>query len=103
MGTFIKVMSTSELSDGEMKTIVAGGVRLMIAHVGGEFFAIDDACTHAGCSLGSQGKLTGSTVTCGCHGGQFDVMTGAVVSPPPSKSAASYRVKVEGNDVLVSV
>ena len=103
MSTYVKAIKKTELADGAKKTIVVAGKRLMLANVGGEFFAIDDTCTHVGCSLGTKGKLNGSTVTCGCHGGQFDVTTGKVISPPPQKDATSYPVKAEGDDVLVSI
>jgi 3-phenylpropionate/trans-cinnamate dioxygenase ferredoxin subunit len=91
------------LASGNKKTVVVAGVRLMIANVGGEFFAIADACTHLGCSLGTEGKLAGTTVTCGCHGGQFNVTTGTVLAAPPVKDETTYPVKVEGDDVLVLV
>ena len=103
MGNYVKVINKSDLANGEKKTVFAGGKRLMIANVGGEFFAIDDTCTHKGCSLGTEGKLTGSTVTCGCHGGQFNVVTGKVIAPPPMTDETSYTVKTEGDDVMVLV
>jgi len=56
-----------------------------------------------GCSLGTQGKLAGSVVTCGCHGGQFNVASGKVIAAPPTKDERSYPVKTEGDDVLVLV
>lgn len=96
-------MSKSELASGQKKAMTVAGVRLMIAHIGGEFFAIDDACTHLGCSLGEEGMLDGSTITCGCHGGKFNVASGKVVGPPPQKDTKSYAVKVEGDDVLVLI
>jgi 3-phenylpropionate/trans-cinnamate dioxygenase ferredoxin component len=103
MTQYSKAIKKSELASGEKKSILVSGKRLMIANVGGEFFAIDDACTHVGCSLGTQGKLAGSVVTCGCHGGQFNVTTGKVLAAPPTKDETSYPVKIEGDDVLVSV
>jgi 3-phenylpropionate/trans-cinnamate dioxygenase ferredoxin subunit len=103
MGNYVKAISKSDLPSGEKKTVFAGGKRLMVANVGGEFFVIDDACTHLGCSLGTQGKLAGTTVTCGCHGGQFNVMTGKVVAPPPPSDERVYPVRVEGDDVMVLV
>ncbi len=103
MGNYVKVIHTSDLENGEKKTVFAGGKRLMIANVGGEFFAIDDTCTHKGCSLGTEGKLAGTIVTCGCHGGQFNVVTGKVIAAPPMKDETPYTVKTEGDDVMVLV
>jgi 3-phenylpropionate/trans-cinnamate dioxygenase ferredoxin component len=103
MANYVKALKKSELASGEKKTVVVAGKKIMIANIGGEFFAIDDTCTHAGCSLGTEGALAGSVITCGCHGGQFNVTSGKVVGPPPSKDEISYAVKVEGDDVMVSV
>jgi 3-phenylpropionate/trans-cinnamate dioxygenase ferredoxin subunit len=103
MGNYVKVISKSELASGEKKTVFANDKRLMVANIGGEFFAMDDACTHKRCSLGMQGKLAGSIVTCGCHGGQFNVTTGKVIAPPPPTDERVYPVKVEGDDVMVLV
>ena len=58
-----------------LRAIGAGrsrGTQVTLANVAGTFFAIDDTCTHRGCSLGD-GKLDGSTVQCACHGSRFDV------------------------------
>ncbi len=103
MAQYTNVLKKSELASGEKKTVVVAGKHLMIANIGGEFFAIDDACTHVGCSLGTEGSLSGSTITCGCHRGQFNVTNGKVLKAPPVKDVQTYTVKVEGDNVLVLV
>lgn len=101
MGDFVKVMAMSDLTSGGMKTVVVSGKKIAVAHVDGEFFAIDDICSHAQCSLGSEGFLDGAVVTCGCHGAQFDVTSGKVMSLPAATDIASYKVKVENGAVYV--
>jgi len=103
MAKYVKIITKSELANGQKKSVVVLGKKIMIANIDGEFFATDDACTHAGCSLGEMGKLKGNVVTCGCHGAQFDVVSGKVIALPAIKNVTSYEVKVEGNDVLVLV
>lgn len=103
MTTYVKALEKSELKSGEKKTVLVAGKSLMIANINGEFFAMTDACTHAGCSLGEEGVLAGTTVTCGCHGAQFNAKNGKVLAPPASKDETSYDVKIEGDDVLISV
>ena len=76
------------------------GLRIALANVDGTLHAIDDTCTHRGCSLGD-GKLTGSVVRCACHGSQFDVTTGAVVGGPAETPVSSYPTQVVGDDVQV--
>ncbi len=78
------------------------GTRITLANVGGTIFAIDDTCTHKGCSLGD-GKLDGSTVQCACHGSRFDVTSGAVVRGPAEDPVRSYPVHVANGEVQVDL
>lgn len=103
MGDFIKACSITDLPSGSMKTVVVGGKKLVIANVDGEFFAIDDTCSHAQCSLGTEGFIDGNVVTCGCHGATFDVTSGKVMSLPATTDIATYQTKADGNNVLVKI
>jgi nitrite reductase/ring-hydroxylating ferredoxin subunit len=78
------------------------GRRITLANVAGTIFAIDDTCTHRGCSLGD-GKLDGSTVQCACHGSRFDVTSGAVVRGPAEDPLRSYPVHVVSGEVQVDL
>jgi nitrite reductase/ring-hydroxylating ferredoxin subunit len=78
------------------------GTRITLANVAGTIFAIDDTCTHRGCSLGD-GKLDGSTVQCACHGSRFDVTSGAVVRGPAEDPVRSYPVQIAGGEVQVDL
>lgn len=103
MADYMKVAAVSDIPSGTMKTVTVKGKALAVTNVDGEFFAVDDACTHEHCSLGSEGFLDGNVITCGCHGGQFDSTTGKVLALPPTQDLGSYPVKVKGNDVLVEL
>lgn len=58
------VGKVSDIPPGEMKKISADGKEILVINNNGEFFAMDDTCTHAGASL-SEGQLQDSTVICG--------------------------------------
>jgi 3-phenylpropionate/trans-cinnamate dioxygenase ferredoxin subunit len=102
MAEFIKVAKKSEITDGEMKAFNVGGRQITIANTDDEYLAFDDTCTHAGCSLAGS-FLDDKVVTCYCHGAQFDIKTGQVLAPPASSPIDVYKVKVEGEDILVEV
>ena len=93
---------------GQAKDVVADGMRVFdvagtkvnIASAHGKLYAFDDTCTHKGCSL-AKGKLDGTTVTCPCHGSQFDVTSGAVLRGPAQQPVRSRLVQLEGEDLLV--
>lgn len=97
-----KVAAVSEIPDGSMKQVKVQGTPVLLANLSGDFFAIGDTCTHSNCSL-STGFLDGSAVYCSCHGSQFDVTTGEVLSPPATDNEPTFKVKVEGTDVFVEM
>jgi len=103
MGTFTKAIAVNDLAVGMKKTVMVAGKKLAIANVDGTFFAIDDTCSHEECSLGTEGFLDGNVIICGCHGSQFDMTNGKVMSLPAPTDVGSYETKVENGDVLVNI
>lgn len=83
-----------------MRVFDVAGTNVNVANANGHLYAIDDTCTHMGCSL-ANGHLAGTVVTCACHGSQFDVASGAVLRGPAQRPVRSRIVRVEGNDLLV--
>jgi len=77
-------------------------LRISVAHVSDHFYAFDDLCTCPGqsCPL-SGGLLTGTTIRCQCHGSEFDVTTGAVVSGPASRPLSVYDVQVADGSIRI--
>lgn len=53
-----------------------GGLKLVVAHAGGEFFGFQAICPHQEVPL-CEGMFDGSTLTCHMHLWQWDVRTGA--------------------------
>src|SRR5215471_2263678 len=96
----VKVGSANEIVEGKMSAFDIDGTRVSVAKTGGHLRAFDDTCTHRGCSL-ARGKLDGTTVTCPCHGSQFDVTSGAVLRGPAERPVRSRSVQIEGEDLLV--
>lgn len=102
MPTLIKVADVSSVPPGSSTLVEADGQFLALFNVDGTFFAIDDACPHQGASL-SEGEVRGCIVVCPWHGWEYDVTDGKLVTPPGSLNATTYRVVVDGDDVLVEV
>ena len=96
---FARVANTKDVGNNEMRVFNVAETKVNVASVAGHFYAFDDTCTHMGCSLAS-GALEGTTVTCPCHGSQFDVTTGAVLRGPAQRPVRSRAVRVEGDDLL---
>jgi nitrite reductase/ring-hydroxylating ferredoxin subunit len=96
----VRVGSSNDVIAGQMRAFDIKGTRVNVANADGHFYALDDTCTHSGCSL-AKGKLEGRTVTCPCHGSQFDVTSGAVLRGPAGRPVRSRMAQVQGEDLLV--
>ena len=96
----VRVGSTKDVVAGTMRVFDVAGTNVNVASAAGGLHAFDDKCTHMGCSL-AKGKLDGKTVTCPCHGSQFDVTTGAVLRGPAQRPVRSRSVRVEGEDLFI--
>jgi nitrite reductase/ring-hydroxylating ferredoxin subunit len=99
---FVIAASTKDLELGNMMGVEVGDKEVFLANVGGTYYAIGNRCTHMACML-SDGTLRGENVTCSCHGSIFEVKTGNVVKGPARKPEPVFRVKVEGDQILVDV
>lgn len=96
----IRIENAKDIVPGEMRVFDVAGTKVNIASVEGRLHAFDDTCTHRACSL-AKGKLDGTTVTCQCHGSQFDVTTGEVLRGPAQQPVRSRLVQIEGESLLV--
>jgi len=100
---FVTIAQTADVKPGELAAFEVEGVRIAVANTARGFFAIDDTCTHEQCSLAAEGTLEGTVVTCGCHGAQFDVMTGAVLAPPAPEPVKAYPLHVDDGSLVIEV
>jgi 3-phenylpropionate/trans-cinnamate dioxygenase ferredoxin subunit len=104
---YIKAFQTNHLPPGDMKSVKLGKKEILVANLDGEYFAIDNKCSHLGGSL-AKGDLEENIVTCPRHGAEFDVKNGSAVGKAKIavlkmgvKDLVSFPVKVEGLDVLI--
>lgn len=102
MADFVKVAVRSEIPDPGKKLIEVADRLVVLCHIGGEFFCIDDVCTHDGGPLG-EGAMCGFEIACPRHGARFDVRTGIPKSMPATEPTISHEVRVVGDDVLVKL
>lgn len=100
---FVRVAALSELEEDTPKRVDIGSTPVSVVRIeGGDVFAIYDICSHAHVSL-SEGEVDGCQIECWLHGSSFDLRTGKPSGPPATLPVPVYPVKIEGDDVLVSV
>ena len=73
-----------------------------VVRAGGEVYALRDVCSHAEVPL-SEGEIYDRTVECWLHGSCFDLRTGQPTGPPATEPVPTYPVKIDGDDVYVSL
>jgi 3-phenylpropionate/trans-cinnamate dioxygenase ferredoxin subunit len=96
-----RIGDAADVPEGEVRVLrCAGGRELAVSNIDGEYFAIDDLCTHDGGTLG-EGRLRRGRVVCPRHGAQFDARTGKVLSLPAVRDVQAYPVTVEDGSLLV--
>ena len=102
MTIFVKVANTIDIEPGQTRLVDVMGKEIALFNVDGEFFALDNTCTHRGGPL-AEGEVSGHEVTCPWHGATFDVRTGKVMGPPAQRAVARYDVRVTGTDIEVEL
>ena len=78
---FVKVAQTSDLDNNSARLVESGGKSIALICADGEYFALDNTCTHVGGPL-CEGPVREGTITCPWHAAQFDVKTGKALAGP---------------------
>ena len=102
MAEFFKVAKASEIPPGGKKLVEVDFVPVAIFNVDGDFYAIEDVCTHDGGPL-LEGTLERDEIVCPRHGARFNVRTGQPLCMPAVEPIDCFEVKIEGNNILVSI
>ena len=104
MPNYVKFASIQDIPAHSMRAFEYEGERITIYHVGDEFYATSDICSHEYAEL-SEGYLDPDdcTIECPLHGSRFDIGSGAPLSLPAYEPIAVYRVQIVGEDVLVDL
>jgi nitrite reductase/ring-hydroxylating ferredoxin subunit len=93
MDQTVRLARLDVFGEGTMKAFEVGGERIAVAVIDGSYYGFEDACPHLQCPL-SEGRLSGQTVICPCHGSEFDVTTGKRLAGPARRSLRTYSVQV---------
>jgi nitrite reductase/ring-hydroxylating ferredoxin subunit len=101
-GKRIELCSTDDVAPGTALKVEAGDLTLAVFNVDGQFYVTDDLCTHGPGSL-SEGYIEDDVVECNFHNGQFNIRTGAVVSPPCMVPIKTYPALVVDGKVTIEV
>jgi len=97
-----RVCAQSELGDEAAVSATIGTQTVCVARSKGKLYALRDVCSHAEIAL-SEGEVEDGTIECWLHGSRFELATGRPTGLPANRPVPTYAVKVEGDDILVSL
>ena len=94
-------LNFDSLVEGKPVQVDVEGVKVCVARVGDEVFAISDICSHAEANL-SEGEYKGYVIECWLHGAEFDLRTGEAITLPAVAPVKTYKVSRDENVVIIS-
>lgn len=100
MSDWINVAKTEDFPPGTRRVVDVDGAAVAVFNLDGEYYAIEDICTHDGGELAS-GEMEDGVIICPRHGARFNIKTGAVLAPPAYEPVATFPVRVENGIVQV--
>jgi 3-phenylpropionate/trans-cinnamate dioxygenase ferredoxin subunit len=100
----LTVCPVDELPPGEVKIVRAGELAIGVFNLSGEYYAIEDRCSHDDGPL-AEGDFDPerAVVICPRHGSEFDLRTGRPLSLPAYIPVDTYEVVVEDGLIKVKV
>lgn len=96
------VAKLSELKDGDMKQVTAGGTEILLTRVNGECYAVAAHCTHYGAPL-VEGVLDGERIVCPWHHACFNARTGDLEEPPAFDALSRFDVRIDAEQIFVQI
>ncbi len=99
---YFAVATRADVEPGEVFITEVEGARVALCNVDGEFYAIEDACTHDGASF-DQTDLEGPEIFCPRHGAVFNVTDGSVLGAPATVPVPTHPVRVNGDTIEVGL
>ena len=100
----LDVCPVDELPPGEVKIVHAGPISLGVYNLDGEYFAIEDRCSHDDGPL-CEGEFDPETgiVICPRHGANFDIKSGRALTLPAYLPVDVFPVRVADGMIKVEV
>jgi nitrite reductase/ring-hydroxylating ferredoxin subunit len=104
MPEFIPITTVDQIPEGTIRGFVVGGKQIAVACCDGEFYAIDEICTHAHAYL-SEGEVDPDdcTIECPLHGARFALATGRVRALPATEPVNTYPLEIRDGQIAVAV
>ncbi|MDA8379847.1 MAG: non-heme iron oxygenase ferredoxin subunit [Actinomycetota bacterium] len=104
MGDWVRVCARDDVDPGTARKVEVAGMKVALVRIGDDFYAVGDVCSHEDYSL-SEGEVLSEEceIECWKHGSTFSLKTGEPRVLPATAAVPTFAVRVDGDDVMVSV
>lgn len=93
MSDWIDVAAVEDFLPGTCRVVITDAEPILVANLGGRFYAIANICTHEHAEL-SEGEIDGDEIVCPLHGARFSLVTGTALTAPAYENLRTYPVRV---------
>lgn len=107
MAGWFNVAPVVDFLPGQSRLIDIDNVMIALFNIGGEYFALEDVCTHdgspmLGCGLEPEQLIDENEIICPRHGARFCIKTGNALTPPAFEATYTFPVRIEDGMVQVT-
>ncbi|MBM2829722.1 MAG: ferredoxin [Gammaproteobacteria bacterium] len=104
MSDWIDVAPKAEFGPGQSRLIDTDDVMIAVFNLNGEYYAIEDVCSHdgsplLGCGQGPEELIDNDQIICPRHGSRFCIRTGTALTPPAYEPIACFPVRIQNSMV----
>lgn len=99
---WIDVAAEGDIAPGDYEIAETDDHVVAVFNLDGEFYAIEDVCTHDGEEL-TGGPVDGDQIVCPRHGARFCLRSGKALTPPAYEDLPTYAVRVRDGRIQVAV
>ena len=99
---YVSVGPITNFADGLRWLFEIDGQPIALLHIGSEWYAIADLCTHDQGPLG-EGELERFEIECPRHGARFDVRTGKALLLPAVVDIPAYPVREHEGELQIGL
>jgi len=99
MSDWINIEPTEHFGPGQARLVDLGDVQIAVFNLDGEYFAIENNCSHdnspmLGCGLETDQLLDGEQIICPRHGARFCIKTGKALTLPAYEDVSTFPVQI---------
>ena len=101
MTHWIDIAPEGSLAEGEHVVVdLDDGTEVAVFRVQGQYYAVEDACTHDGNPIAG-GGIFGTEIVCPRHAARFCLKTGRALCPPAYEDIAIFETRVQDGRIQV--